>query len=278
MNKIALLGSNVSKSPSPKMQNTAFKYFHLPYFYEAISIPENSFEEKFSQLKKEYCGFNITIPFKEKAIHYLDKLSPTAQRLQAVNTVILENGEWCGENTDVWGFFCAVSEAGVSKDSVKAKPAFILGAGGAAKATVEALSQLGCRHFILANRTPKRLEQFSLWFQKNYPESKILSSFLLEEGKKKFQESLLCSFLFANTAPLEACKTISFFSEIEFPTDVFCVDWVYLPIKTFWLQKARKFVEGYKILLFQGMKAFHFWTKKEAPREVMEKALLENLS
>jgi shikimate dehydrogenase len=99
---------------------------------------------------------NLTIPHKEAAVSLLDRLSPVAERIGAVNTVVVEpDGTLSGDNTDGFGFVAALSESRVGWQAV-AGPAVVLGAGGAARAVAVALLDAGAPEVRLLNRTPDR--------------------------------------------------------------------------------------------------------------------------
>jgi shikimate dehydrogenase len=296
--KIILIGKNVEKSPSPEMHNAGLNALNLPFQYKAISIPEDAFKEQFLNLKYEAHGFNVTIPYKEKIIPFLDHLTQTGEKLQAVNTVYFKNHESFGENTDIAGFMQSLQEsdfpsalypASFSTTPVKNKTAFIFGAGGAAKASIEGLIQMGVQRFIIWSRSDERIAALRVWLQKrNHSEIKPdkrtgheIQFIAGRVSKERFQSSIIECYIIVNASPLEAIKEIPWFSEIKLKQEAIVVDWVYSPIKTPWLEKADsnkgKTVEGYKILLYQGMKAFELWTQEKAPAEVMKKTLLKVL-
>ncbi len=273
-----MFGGEVSKSLSPAMHNEAFRHLGLPFCYEAISISPEDFLTRFEEAKHGgYLGLNITIPFKEKVVPLLDELSPRAEKLEAVNTVLFKEYRSHGENTDVDGSLEAMVQTGYAFDSKKS--AFIFGAGGAARATIEALALLGIKQFVVSSRTLKRLHELLTWFAKHYSLDYNLE--VVGSDEKTWKEQLEAPEIFVNAAPLEACQILPFLPEIKFRKKVLVVDWIYWPKTTPWLVKGEQakgtLVKGYKILLYQGMKSFYRWTGLEAPEEVMEKALLKEL-
>lgn len=271
--KIALLGADVSQSPSPVMHNQGFRHLGLPFSYQAISVKPEEFESTFLNCRAEFHGLNITIPYKEIAVRLLEELSPRTRKLGAVNTVLFANGYGKGENTDVDGLGQAVRESGFRLPANGM--AFLLGGGGAAKASLEALSLLGVTRFAVSSRTTKRMEQFQAWARAHYPPG--LQVDRVPFHLDSWNQALRGASLFLNAAPLEACKEIPFFSEIQFRDPMLVVDWVHTPVLTPWLKKGKSagssLVYGYKILLYQGIKAFEFWTGRQAPAAEMEKAL-----
>lgn len=272
--KIAVVGEDVSKSLSPAIHKAAFKALKLPFSYEAVSISPQHFNDFFLRAEENFLGLNITIPFKEKCVEFVEQLSDAAKKLQAVNTILFSETASMGDNTDIAGCMAPVR---AFHWPMEHSPVFILGAGGAAKATVEAIFSLGARHFIVVSRSLKRLKSFQAWFQSHYPKANLkvleLNALAHEHDPKA---------VFVNAAPLEAIQGIPAFDSIQFSKASLVIEWVYRPRETPWIAKAKKgkaaFVEGYKILLHQGMKGFEWWTNMPAPESVMEKALLEKLA
>ena len=280
------------------MHNAGFHALSLPFQYKSFSIPEQNFEKEFHKLKKNAYGFNITIPYKEKVIPFLDRLTPKAEQLQAVNTVFFENGTSIGENTDMDGFKQSLKELNNAQDSSflsssnfssTERTAFIFGAGGAAKASIEGLMEMGIQRFIIWSRTEERISHFSSWLNQQKSRKKEKQGeknfdaeyMTAEVSKNTFQSAIMECDIIVNAAPLAAIKDLHWFPEIELKKKSVVADWVYSPIKTPWIEKAEsnkgKIIEGYKILLYQGMKAFELWTGEKAPEQVMKKSLLKAL-
>jgi len=275
--KYAVIGSDVSKSLSPRMQMAAFKHHKLPNTYEALSIPPNEFNERMSSLIKEYAGLNVTIPYKEKALDFVGAPSPLVTKLHALNTLKFDWNAIYGENTDVDGLMTAISAAGygVSPDA----SAFMIGAGGAARATIEALTSFGVKGFTVAGRSSQRVSEFESWFKHYYPDFSL--KMVPFDSKEAWITGIRDAQLFVNSVPNDVYHEILFSSEIQFSHNVLVIDWNYLPKMTHWIKKALAVkgtpVYGYEILLYQGAKSFTFWTKLEAPVSIMKNALLEEL-
>ena len=135
--KYAILGHSIGYSLSPLIHNTAFRLKNINARYDIVDFPPENFIEQISQLKKaDYNGFNVTIPYKSRIMEYLDVIDPEAEFIGAVNTIHVNNGRWCGYNTDVAGFLSPLKT--ISK---KLTTCVILGNGGAARAVLYGLSQ-----------------------------------------------------------------------------------------------------------------------------------------
>src|SRR5690625_2492178 len=104
MYRLGLIGYPIQHSLSPWIHNHFLKRAQLQGTYELIEIsPHDSFEHAIQQLKKrDLDGFNITVPYKQHIIPYLDEVDPAAKRVGAVNTVLLKDDKWIGYNTDGW--------------------------------------------------------------------------------------------------------------------------------------------------------------------------------
>ena len=112
---------------SPKLQNHWLKANNIDAIYEKIKIEDHEIKNFILDIKQQkVAGCNVTVPFKKKVISFLDKLSPEAKKTQSVNTIIFENGDLVGHNTDIAGFERAIKNINFS---IKGKKVLILGAG-----------------------------------------------------------------------------------------------------------------------------------------------------
>ena len=146
MQTYGLLGKNIAYSLSPAMHNAAFKELGLAAEYKIFDIDENETEEFFSKVRAgEISGSNVTIPYKEKALDFLEGLSPAAKAIGAVNTIVRGEGVLTGHNTDYKAFMKSLRGLGEGDLAVEPeeKAAFIFGSGGAAKAVSYGLLLLG---------------------------------------------------------------------------------------------------------------------------------------
>lgn len=132
---IYLIAKKLSHSFSKPIHNEL-----ADYSYEYKELAENEVGEFLR--KKEFDGLNVTIPYKQTVMEYMDEISPEAQRIGAVNTVLNKNGKLVGYNTDYYGFSCQIKESGAD---ITGKDAIILGTGGAAKTVVCVLNDMGAK-------------------------------------------------------------------------------------------------------------------------------------
>jgi len=150
---VGVLGYPVAENPSQAMVEAGFRSMGLDWRYLTLEVKPESLEDAVRGLRA--CGFkgwNCTIPHKVAVIRHLDRLSPAAETIGAVNCVIIENGVAIGDNTDGKGFLQSVQAV----RSVKGLTAVILGAGGAARAIGAELALAGAAGLTIVNRSVER--------------------------------------------------------------------------------------------------------------------------
>lgn len=152
MNLFTIFGDPVSHSRSPLMHNCVFKALNIDACYSRTRLSDGS-QLRDVFFAKALSGANVTVPHKEAAYAQCDEVRGIAKTIQAVNTLVLENGRMIGYNTDADGFMSAIQSFG------SIQTALILGAGGTARALSIALRQGHITPTIL-NRSSGRLEYF----------------------------------------------------------------------------------------------------------------------
>lgn len=134
--KLAVVGNPIAHSKSPLIFRFLFDAVNLEYSYEKLLL--HSAEEIPALFKNGYTGINITAPFKQRVIPFLDELSEDACRIGSVNTVVFSKGKLVGYNTDYIGVLHALEENG---SDLSEKKCLIIGAGGAARAAIYGLKK-----------------------------------------------------------------------------------------------------------------------------------------
>ena len=158
MKVLAVFGSPIVHSLSPRLHNAAIRHFKLEGFY-------GRYESSFSTLAQDFyalnlSGANVTLPFKERALELASSASDVAQRLGSANVLLrLDCGSLRADNTDYEGFLQMMRGINCGSFDCGAKRALILGAGGSAKALAPALRELGMQ-VVITNRSPGRLKDF----------------------------------------------------------------------------------------------------------------------
>src|SRR6516164_9965129 len=159
--RLAVLGDPVDHSLSPSMQNAGLVSLHLPYRYGRLHVRPGDLVEAFDLLRKrDFIGWNLTLPHKLAALDLLDGLDPEAERLRSVNTVVNQSGRLFGFNTDGAGFVAAINEA-FKRDLSVLKIAVLGAGGGAGQSIARHLSGLGVPLLILVNRSIGKIEHLA---------------------------------------------------------------------------------------------------------------------
>jgi len=259
-----LIGHPVSKSLSPRIHNAAFKKLGINAVYIAFDVPEGGLTDVVKGFRYICRGFNVTIPHKSSIIPLLDEVDPVANKIGAVNTVKVEGGRLIGTNTD-WSAFKLLLEPHLSEF----ENALILGAGGAAKACIYALYELGFKKITVLNRTLKRAEELRKELERKLSGVEITVRPLKADYVSNPE-------VFVNATPMGMYGDPSFLkSVIDKVRRSIVVDMAYSVNGTF-LDKTKPgiaYISGIDILVEQAAQAFEFWTGLKAPRDVMRRAV-----
>ncbi|NLT92935.1 MAG: shikimate dehydrogenase, partial [Actinobacteria bacterium] len=166
---IGILGDPVSHSLSPRLHNAAFAALGLDYVY--VPLPVRAAEVGAAVRGLAALGLrgaNVTIPHKGAVLPFLDELSEEARLCAAVNTIVVDDDDLRGYNTDVEGVRAALAAAAGA--APEGEPALVFGAGGAGRAAALALARLGCP-LTLVNRTPAAAERLAALITAGVPGS-----------------------------------------------------------------------------------------------------------
>ncbi|PKR79061.1 shikimate dehydrogenase [Halalkalibacillus sediminis] len=267
MYRLGLVGNPVKESLSPGIHQTFLKMFDLKGIYDLHEVEDLEGSGVIEQLKREeYHGFNVTIPFKESIILYLDELDGHAIRMGAVNTVKNVDGRWIGYNTDGIGYYRSLKNYYPEfTNELKNKKVLIIGAGGAAKGILYILQDNGVSQADLTNRTISRAENLADLY--NNSEAKSISQ----------AEADLASYdLVIQTTPLSRSKQ-SLISLTNLSDNTIASDIVYHPKKTPFLEKAEEIgcslLFGESMLWEQAAESFEIWTGLEVNKNYFNNKL-----
>ena len=262
-----IIGDPISHSFSPQMHTAAFwdigfNGVYLPFPISAVDLPQLLPALQLMSVQ----GFNVTVPYKEQIIPYLDQLSETAQVLGSVNTVIRKNGQWFGHSTDGIGFLRGLEQKGWP---VQSQRILVLGAGGSAKAISYALLKAGAAKVDLQNRDQAKAESWSATLRQHFEAVRVGT-------KKSGSYDLLVN---CTSVGLKSAETPMKKEDLaQFPK---VIDIIYNPAKTQLLLDAEsaglEWDNGLSMLLFQGVESFELWTQKKAPLEVMRQSLQQQI-
>jgi shikimate dehydrogenase len=262
-----VMGWPISHSLSPAMHNAAYAAVGLNWHYTLLPVaPERLPDAVRGLAPLNFAGCNVTIPHKQAILPLLQRVTPAAAAIGAVNTVVVESdGTLTGHNTDVYGFLHALDDAGLE---LAGQTALVLGAGGGARAVAYGLLSRGARLQLLA-RTQDRAIGLATDMALHIPGAQIE---VLRQPPARADLIVNCTPLgmWPNTedSPLPAGL------QLDAATTV--MDLVYRPLETRLLAQARaaggRAIGGLDMLIYQGAAAFELWTGQPAPVGVMRAA------
>jgi shikimate dehydrogenase len=271
---IGIIGENIENSLSPLIHNQIILKHSLDFCYLPFQVKEEDLDKAIQGIRAlNIRGVNITFPYKEKVIEFLDEAEESARRIGAVNTIVNNKGILTGYNTDVIGFKKSLQDNG--KFVIKEKKAVILGAGGAARGVIYTLLEEGIEEISIFNRTLEKAVKIKQDFSPFFPRSNInIFSFEQDNIKDKIKEANL----------LVNATSIGMASQIDntplpneklFHPNLLVYDLIYHPAKTLFLKQAKragaKTINGLPMLVYQGIESFYLWTGlKPEGKEVLE--------
>lgn len=254
--KAGVIGYPISHSLSPLIHKYWLDKYKINGSYELLEIKPENFEKDIKKLVSQgYTGFNITVPFKEKAFEIVDKITDRAKNIGAVNTIIVnEDKTLTGHNTDAFGFIENIKQN--TKDFIfKDKKVMVLGAGGASKAVIYGLLNENVDKIYLTNRTFKR--------------AKIQEKQKVEAIQWNEKENYLSDVdILVNTTSLGMKGQQDLEISLDnLPSSSLVADIVYNPLETNLLKSARgknnQTVDGIGMLIYQAAEGFENWFGKK---------------
>ena len=247
---VGIAGWPVAHSRSPRVHGFWLRRYGIDGAYVPLPVRPGHFDTAMHGLAAAgFVGANVTIPHKLEAFALCDEMDDAARRTGAVNTLVFSNGRIKGSNTDGFGFIANLRDHRVDP---AAGPALVLGAGGAARAVVASLAELGVR-VTIANRSPARAEALAAQFSGSRAVAWHLRSEVLRDHS-----------LVVNTTPLGMGGHGGLELELELGDPTLVVaDLVYSPLETPLLRAARRHglhtVDGLGMLLHQARPGFEAW-------------------
>jgi len=275
-----LLGHNISYSLSPAMQNAAFEKVKLKAEYKIFDIePERVDDFLNSLLRSNINGLNVTVPYKIKAYEFIKTygtIDKDAEKLGAINTIVIKNKSIFGYNTDATGFIRSLESN--LKFYPEMKNVFIFGAGGAGTACAIKLAEVAEKIFI-SDTDQEKIKVFSERFFNYYGKEKLS---VIEGKDKELKDALQQCSLLVNATPFGRNKDEMLVKPEILHEALYIFDLIYKPSETPIIKAAKKIgikaVNGVGMLLYQGSEAFQLWTGKRAPIRVMKSALTKELA
>lgn len=268
--KLGIIGCPLSHSKSPQMQKAGLKYLNINGEYERYEIQTENFPHEIKNILENLDGFNITIPHKEQIISYLNQKDTLVERIGACNTIRIKDGKILGFNTDYHGFIKSLTyPESQEKLPLEGKKAALLGAGGAAKAVLAALVDLGLDQIDVYVRNIKKSQQSleSCDFMNSNINLKLLST------ESSFEEvSILINSTPIGQGRLENSMPIELNQLKSLDSDTVVYDLIYP--KTKLLREAEKLklrtIDGSMMLVHQGAQALSLWTGKDIDKGLIK--------
>jgi shikimate dehydrogenase len=260
-----IIGNPVAHSLSPDMHNSAFDALDLDKAYVAFPAED-------AAKAVEACralgirGLSVTIPHKERVLTLIDSVDPLAEKIGAVNTLIIDKDKKIhGLNTDWLGSNRALAD----ELELQGKRVLLLGAGGSARAVGFGLLEAGAE-VVLASRTQSRLQSLA---------DSLQCEWCLLDDLATIKADALVNATSVGMMPLENVSLVPPECLANFPV---VMDIVYAPLETQLLKDAKeagcKVINGLAMLLYQGAAQFEAWTGEQAPLDVMRAAIMARLT
>ena len=261
----AVVAKPIKHSISPFIHNTAFEKTAVNGVYLAWEIGVEDLEATVDNIRRyDMFGINLSMPYKQEVIQYLDELDPSARLIGAVNTVVNKNGTLIGYNTDGKGFFKSLPSF-----AIQGKKMTILGAGGAATAIIaQAALDQAEEIFVFTRQTSYANTVSKMVAISRQAKSRI--QVLNLEDLATLQEKINQSDLLINgTSVGMDGKTLPLAESIQLLSQILVADVIYKPFETPFLKWARsqkvEAVNGLGMLLYQAAEAFELWTGQPMP-------------
>ena len=263
----AVVANPIKHSISPFIHNSAFEATNTNGVYLAWEVDATELAETVANIRRyQMYGINLSMPYKEQVIPYLDQLSEEACLIGAVNTVVNREGTLIGYNTDGKGFFKSLPSFKISR-----KRLVLLGAGGAAKAILAQAILDGVSQITVFVRSSS-MGKTRPYLEKMQNATGFRVDLFALEDIQELQDSITKADLLVNATSVGmdgSSQPIP--TSIVLPEKLLVADVIYQPFETPFLKWARnqgnQSINGLGMLLYQAAEAFELWTGKEMPTD-----------
>ena len=267
-----ILGNPLNHSRSPLMHNAAFKALDVDAVYKLFPFKEDELDIFFEDLREEnnpIFGFNVTVPYKEKVVKYMDTLNSFADKVRAVNTVVIsKDRKFHGLNTDGPGFLTHLNEIGFNTEG---KRISLLGAGGTARSIISVLSLIQERpeNILVYNRTFQKAQDLIDELGERMDVGIVHAVKSIEDLNLEIADCLI------NTTSLGMKETDDcLIDKDSLHKGLLVYDVIYEPTETRLLRMAKEqgaqTVNGLKMLLHQGILSFQHWGDCELDKDLIK--------
>ena len=269
----AVVANPIKHSISPFIHNSAFEATNTNGVYLAWEVDAAELAETVANIRRyQMYGINLSMPYKEQVIPYLDQLNEEACLIGAVNTVVNREGTLIGYNTDGKGFFKSLPSFKISR-----KRLVLLGAGGAAKAILAQAILDGVSQISVFVRSSS-MEKTRPYLEKIQNTTGFRVDLFALEDVQDLQDSITKADLLVNATSVGMDGTSQPIpTSIVLPEKLMVADVIYQPFETPFLKWARnqgnQSINGLGMLLYQAAEAFELWTGKEMPADQIWESL-----
>jgi shikimate dehydrogenase len=258
------------------MHNAAFNHLKLDFIYVAFRVKKEELENAMNGVRSlGIHGLNVTMPHKNAVINCLDKIDPTAKFINAVNTVLNDDGKLIGFNTDGVGALKALKGNGVDPRN---KKLLLLGTGGAANAIAFQAAQ-EVKELVILNRTPEKASRLAEALSRKFHKQTTGNSLSADHLKKELKDADI--LINATSVGMHPNINQSPVRPEWLRPDMCVMDIIYNPLETKLAKDAKakgaRVISGVEMLIYQGAASFEIWTNHAAPVNVMRKTLLNKL-
>ena len=275
--RLGIIGYPIGHSISPVFQQAALDHLDIDATYQAWEVAPGDVGGFIGGLREPgTLGINVTLPHKEAVIPFLNEVDDWATAAGAVNTIVNREGSLTGHNTDGTGFLRALREE--RGFTPRGRRILVLGAGGAARGVVLALSRESAAGLTIANRTVSRAQVLAQLAADNGIESAAISLTgpELDTAVRSADLIVNCTTMGMTHGPQEGGSPLG---KNQIPSTVLINDLVYNPRETPLLREAGRAgaqtLGGIHMLVYQGAASFEMWTGQPAPVPVMLEAALQ---
>lgn len=259
-----------SHSFSPLMHNLAFSHWGIDAVYLAFEVDQTNLRQAVESIRTlDMLGVNVSMPNKTAVLAYLDQLSPEAELIGAVNTIVHQEQRLIGYNTDGMGFVRSVNETG---HPIKNQKIVVLGAGGAAKAIVVQMALEGAQEITIYKRLNATFLPLNEYFAKVSEKTgcPIRLHDYADESQLALDLSQANLLINATDIGMGSKKDQLPIADVKLLHSQLAVfDLIYSPSETRLIQEAKKMgikaYNGLGMLIHQGAIAFELWTHREMP-------------
>lgn len=271
------MGNPLGHSLSPVMHNMTLQELGLDYIYMPFEVQPDQLGEAIQALKAlNIIGVNVTIPYKQEVIQYLDEISATARACGAVNLIKNDKGKLVGDNTDGRGFIMSLAEENIE---LKGRALFI-GSGGAARSVACEIAAAGIEHMDFLDKKWIKAREMAVFINERYNTNAEAA----EMNKETFSRLSTKADFIIN------CSPVGMFPHVEespiqsldlAKPGAVIYDLIYNPLETKFLQmgkaKGLKSINGLSMLIFQGALSLEILTGIKAPISYMKKLMTNEL-